>query len=123
KPAHGPPHVRHPLAPSRSRARLPAGDPWPRVDQDDDRHLCAYRHHRRRPGDARPRAGGVRMTAKKITDPFSLGGIAAIEMLEVELIRNRDLIEADPQPTVDVVIDLIHRIVDEIQSDARSRKA
>lgn len=63
------------------------------------------------------------MTAKKITDPFSLGGIAAIEMLEVELIRNRDLIEADPQPTVDVVIDLIHRIVDEIQSDARSRKA
>jgi hypothetical protein len=52
---------------------------------------------------------------KKTEDQFLLGGVAAIEMLEIELIRNRDLIEADPQPTVDVVLDLVRRVLDEIK--------
>jgi len=56
---------------------------------------------------------------KAITDPFYLGGVSALEMLETELIRDRDLIEADSQPTVEVVVDLIHRLLDEIKAAAK----
>jgi hypothetical protein len=61
-------------------------------------------------------------TKKPIVNQFMLGGYSALEGFEIELIRNRDLIEADPQPTLEVVIDLLHRLLEQIENDPRGRK-
>src|SRR4029077_10234840 len=106
--------------PCRSQGRRPADPgalpaPLPRRAHNPP---CALRRLPRRTARAR----GDRMT-KKAADPFWLGGLAALEAFEIELIQNRDNVEAAPEPTVEVILDLLHRVTEEIRARPTARRA
>jgi len=61
------------------------------------------------------------MPKTKVQDDFTLGGIAALETLEVEFIRSRDVIEAGEPLTVDAVLELIRMLLDDMRG-TRLRK-